>query len=274
MNPPLKWHGGKYYLATKIIALMPPRSEWCHYVEPYAGGLSVLLANDPEGISECVNDIDGRLIGFWKCLANEAGFAMFLRMAQANGFSEPLYRASLNHLSQPCDYGGIVCPSCAFAFFVVCRQSLAGRMDSFAPLSKTRTRRGMSEQTSAWLTAVEGLPAVHGRLKRVVILGPKPALEVIRQQDGPKTLFYLDPPYLDETRASPDVYAHEMGAFGHNVLLTTLGGLQGKALLSGYRSPMYDTLLKNWNRHDFEIANHASGGDEKRRMVECVWCNF
>src|SRR5207249_7948232 len=83
----------------------------------------------------------------------------------------------------------------AAGFFVVCRQSLAGRMKGFASLSRNRTRRRMNEQASAWITAVEGLPAVHERLRRVVILC-RPAVEVLRSQDGPGTLFYLDPPYL------------------------------------------------------------------------------
>ena len=62
-------------------------------------------------------------------------------------------------------------------------------------MSRNRTRRQMNEQASAWLTCVEGLPAVHARLKRVVVLN-QPALEVIKREDGEKTLFYLDPPYL------------------------------------------------------------------------------
>ena len=33
LSSPLKWHGGKHYLAKKIIELMPPH---LHYVEPYA----------------------------------------------------------------------------------------------------------------------------------------------------------------------------------------------------------------------------------------------
>ena len=87
----------------------------------------------------------------------------------------------------------------------------AGRADfkDFATLSRNRTRRQMNEQASAWWTCVEGLPAVSARLRRVVVLN-QPALEVIRQQDGPATLFYLDPPYLHETRASPGTYKHEM----------------------------------------------------------------
>jgi len=60
----------------------------------------------------------------------------------------------------------------------------------------------MNEQASAWLRAVDGLPDVHQRLQRVVILNDD-AVIVIRQQDGPHTLYYLDPPYLHETRATP-----------------------------------------------------------------------
>jgi DNA adenine methylase len=44
LTPPLKWHGGKHYLATKIVALMPPH---LHYVEPYCGSGQVLFARPP-----------------------------------------------------------------------------------------------------------------------------------------------------------------------------------------------------------------------------------
>ena len=44
VSKPLKWHGGKHYLADRIISLIPPHT---HYVEPYAGGLSVLSLSLP-----------------------------------------------------------------------------------------------------------------------------------------------------------------------------------------------------------------------------------
>ena len=44
LNGPFNWHGGKHYLASKIVGLMPPR---LRYVEPFAGGLAVLLAKNP-----------------------------------------------------------------------------------------------------------------------------------------------------------------------------------------------------------------------------------
>lgn len=267
INPPLKWHrhGGKHYLASKIIALMPPH---VHYVEPYFGGGAVLLAKNPEGVSEVVNDINGTLTNFWFHLQDDSAFEAFKRQVEAIPFSEQHFEDAKARLSIP----GL---TEAVAFFIRCRQSMSGRMKGFAPLSRTRARRGMNEQAAAWLTAIEGLPAVHERLKRVVILnrnGP----EVIRSQDGPDTLFYCDPPYLHETRATTGEYEHEMTTGQHVELLGTLAGIKGKFLLSGYRHPIYDEMATchNWHRTDFDLPNNAAGGKSKRRMTESVWHNF
>src|SRR5262245_43714564 len=88
LTPPLKWHGGKHYVATKVLELMPPH---LHYVEPYFGGGQVLFARDPadrrlwwpgptsdgrkaDGVSEVINDIDGRLMNFYTVLKNPDTF--------------------------------------------------------------------------------------------------------------------------------------------------------------------------------------------------------
>jgi DNA adenine methylase len=131
----------------------------------------------------------------------------------------------------------------------------------------------MNGNVSEWLSAVDGLPAVHARLRRVLIEN-KPALEIIRREDGPNTLFYCDPPYLHETRTARDVYEFEMSEQDHKELLHVLLQVKGKVMLSGYANPLYNKLLTDWRRVDFDMANHAAGGDTKRRMTECVWCNF
>lgn len=274
VSSPLKWHGGKHYLAARIVDLMPAH---LHYVEPFAGGLSVLLAKDPGGVSEVVNDLDGQLMNFWKTLATPLTFEWLLHSVRMLPFSEEIFEDARLRLERPCQRTrDQVCSSCGLAFFVVCRQSLAGRMESFAPLTRRRTRRGMNEQASAWLSAVDGLPEVHARLRRVVVLN-RPALDVIRQQDGEATLFCCDPPYLQTTRTAPEVYRHEMSESDHFDLLDTLKHCVGRVLLSGYRSKMYDEVLTEaagWRRVDFEMANNAAGGETKRRVVESVWCNF
>jgi DNA adenine methylase len=264
--PPLKWHGGKHYLASRIIALMPPH---IHYVEPFAGGLAVLLAKDPDNVSEVVNDLDGRLINFWRVLRDRETFEQFRRQVECIPFSRQEWR----------DAEAVPDPSmdsvaAAVGFFVRVRQSLAGRGDAFAPLSKTRTRRRMNEQCSAWLTAIEGLPAVHGRLHRIVI-EHRDALELIRSQDGPQTLFYCDPPYLHATRTARKVYGpFEMSEVQHKQLLDALLACHGKVMISGYPSPLYDNALASWTRHCFDLPNNAAGGSSKGRETEVLWCNF
>jgi DNA adenine methylase len=243
-----------------------------HFVEPFAGGCAVLLSKPCEGISEVVNDLNGRLVNFWRVLRDEQTFQRFRRQVEATPFAREEWQIARSY--DPAD--GVDAVADAVAFFVAVRQSLAGRGKNFAPLSKARTRRGMNEQASAWLTAVEGLPAVHARLKRVVIEN-LPALDLIHQEDRPETLFYCDPPYLKCTRTAPDAYGNfEMSDADHRDLLDALAGIQGKFLLSGYRSDMYDRAAdrNGWRRVYFDLPNNAAGGKSKRRMTECIWCNF
>jgi DNA adenine methylase len=102
----------------------------------------------------------------------------------------------------------------------------------------------------------------------VLILDAQDALAVIRKQDGSRTLFYLDPPYLHATRATTGEYEHEM--------LCELPHIKGRFLLSGYHSDLYDdhAKLRGWKCHEKQINNHAAGGKTKRVMTECVWTNF
>src|SRR6516162_1661697 len=71
MRPLFKTHGGKYYLNRRINAQLPPHLT---YVEPFAGGLSVLL-NSPEALYEYAYDIDSDLIHCYnELIANPKGF--------------------------------------------------------------------------------------------------------------------------------------------------------------------------------------------------------
>lgn len=266
LTPPLKWHGGKQYLAARIVALMPPH---IHYVEPYFGGGAVLLAKEPDGVSEVVNDVNRELTNFWRVLQIDGYFDDFTRLVEATPFSEVEFDEAVRWT----ELGGGNEVSRAWRFFIRCRQSLAGRMKDFAPLSRTRTRRGMNEQASAWLNAIEGLSAVHARLKRVAILCG-PAIKAIEGQDGQDTLHYCDPPYVPASRSSPKVYEHEMTIEDHAELIATLQACKGKVLLSGYANPSYDNWLADWNRHDFGLPNNSAGGKVKKRMIESIWCNF
>jgi DNA adenine methylase len=283
LSPPLKWHGGKVYLARKILAIMPRH---LHYVEPYFGGGQVLFARDPadrrlwwegrtsdgrevDGVSEVVNDIHGDLMNFYTVLKNPETVDRLTHLLSLTLHTEAEWEAARTLL----DSGEADPVKRAAALFTLCRQSLSGRMDGFAPTVRTRLRGGRNDGVNAWWSAIDGLWAVHQRLRDVKILC-RDALDVIRSEDTPATLFYLDPPYYAATRTVPDVYRHEMTNTQHRELLDALRHVKGKVILSGYANALYDTMLPDWSRHTVNLPNNAAGGKEKRRVTEVLWCNF
>jgi DNA adenine methylase len=281
---PLKTHGGKGPLAKRIVALMPPHM---HYVEPFAGGLAVLLERDPDdrrlwagtgggdrGVSELVNDLNKSLSNFWRVVGSEEMFARFFRTVETIPLSRVEWEAAAAGLRRD-DYGDDRV-SWAVDFFVACRQSLAGRMTGFTPVTRNRTRRGMNGNVSEWLSAVDGLPAVHERLRRVLVEDID-ALDLIPREDTPLTFYYIDPPYLHDTRASVGEYREqEMTKGQHEALLDLLATIKGKFILSGYPNDLYGGYARRhgWRLHTFDVANNAAGGKTKRRMTECCWTNY
>ncbi len=272
-NKPLKWHGGKSYLAKWIIERFPPHT---HYVEPYFGGGAVLLSKPAAlvtGHSEAVNDINGNLVNFWNVLRDPTAFTKLKRLAEATPFCELNFDAANMFLKLKGETDSV---ARAWAFFIQNRQSRQGLGRDFATLSRSRTRAGMNEQASSWLTAIDGLQETHERLNRVVVLN-RPAVDVIKQQDGEKTLFYCDPPYLHETRATVTEYGdNEMSERDHAELLDTLASIKGKFILSGYPSSLYDgnARARGWNRDEKQIDNKASSKKKKDKKTECLFMNF
>lgn len=265
-------NGGKHYLASKIISLFPKR--YLTYCEPYFGGGSVLLGLNPNGHSEVVNDLDGELMNFWEHIRNEHHLKLLKENLERVPFSESVFGWAVDGDRWMLTKDSPLCG--ALNFFILSRQSLAGRKSSFAPISTTRTRRGMNEQVSGWLTAIEGLPDVHARLKRVLILN-RPAEDVIRCMDNKQTLFYIDAPYIHSTRMSDKEYGKfEMNDEQHKELVADLLEVKGKVAVSMYHHPIYDVLANKhkWKLAEFAIANSAAGGKSKRRMTECLWMNY
>jgi DNA adenine methylase len=264
-SSPLKYHGGKHYLAEWIIGQFPSH---VHYVEPYFGSGAVLFRKPYVGVSEVINDIDRRLMTFWRVLQDRRLFQAFVRRTEATPFSQAVFEeARTAQTDDPVDV--------ALDVFIQARQSRQGLGKDFATLSRNRTRRGMNEQASAWLTAVKGLPEAHERLNRVVILQGD-ALEVIRQQDGPNTLFYLDPPYVGETRVVKNSYRYEVDTSHHKSLLELLARIDGSFALSGYDSPMYQKAASQhgWSCVRRNIDCKAGGTSKKSKRIECLWMNY
>jgi len=103
-----------------------------------------------------------------------------------------------------------------------------------------------------------------------VLIENRPALDVLRDHDTPDTLFYVDPPYVHETRKlGSKTYRHEMSDAEHRDLLAALLDLDGMVVLSGYPHPIYDKMLAGWHCITREARIAAGRGTALR--TEALW---
>lgn len=257
------YYGGKFSHLGWLLPLLPP----CHhYVEPFGGSAAVLLNREPSPV-ETYNDIDGEVVNFFRVLRDQRE-----RLIQAIGLTpfsrEEFYRA-LN--ADPTELSEL---ERARLFYVRARQARTGLAQT-ASLGrwancKQTSRSGMAGVVSRWLGAIEDLPAIALRLLRVQIEN-RPALEVIRLYDDPRTLFYCDPPYPHSVRGDRKAYRFEMSDDEHRQLAAVLSSIRGMAAVSGYRCDLMDELYKGWRRHDAPIKTCHS---VKRPRREALWTNF
>jgi DNA adenine methylase len=254
----IKTHGGKWYLAKWIINHLPFHKK---YVEPFAGGLSVLL-NKPLCSIEVASDLDAGLIDYYRVLQDrpEEFFHRIARISyDAETFDWACRSEALNDQLEA-----------AVVFLVRRRFSRNGMGRNFA--WSRRLRGGQPGDRNAWETFKRGLPRLARRLRHVELLH-QDAFEVIRESDGPETLFYLDPPYLPETRMAKKVYDHEMSTSDHVRLLEVITHCRGMVAISGYANPLYDEALVGWDRISRDMPNHSGQSRTKQRRVEVLWLN-
>jgi DNA adenine methylase len=262
LRPPVKWHGGKHYLARKIISLFP---EHRIYLEPFGGAASVLLNKSPVQV-EAYNDLDRRISRLFRILQTQG--TEFVERLRFVPYSEFEFNEAVMYPENAIELDMAVCD------FIRWRQSFGGQGKSWSYTTK-RARGGMAGDVNAWWTAVDQLPEIISRLKRVQILC-QPALKAIKRFDDEECLIYCDPPYLPETRDpnSRDVYGIEMTVRDHEELASLLLNCRSNVAVSGYPSKLYDRLYRNWNKITFDIANHASGAETKDREFEVLWFNW
>jgi DNA adenine methylase len=96
----------------------------------------------------------------------------------------------------------------------------------------------------------------------------KPAVDLIKNHNGPNVLIYADPPYVWATRTHGKAYNHEMTDTDHEELLSALQEHKGMVLLSGYDNGMYNDTLHGWRKETIAtIAENAV------KRIECLWIN-
>lgn len=263
ISPPVPYFGGKQRTASSIVALFPDHE---HYVEPFAGGLSVLLAKAPSKL-ETVNDLDGDIITFWRILRDHP------EELERVGALTPHSRAE--HLLSR-DRDDVDDIERARRVWVALTQGRGGQLMRTGwrhHVEAAGTSMGLPGYLAGYL---DRMPPAARRLRHVS-LECRPALDVIESYGAsPTALLYVDPPYLGGTRGTTHAYRHEMrDEAEHRELAEALHQVQAAVVLSGYDAPLYDELYDGWDRVEFAAysgqGNHSTAARNAR--TEVVWSN-
>lgn len=255
VKPPVTWFGSKARLAAWIIQHFPGHQAYC---EPFGGSAAVLLAK-PASAVEIYNDIDGDLVNLFRVLREEPLFERLQAALDATLYARAEFEIAQQACEEPVER--------ARRFIVRQRQSHGGLGLRWS-YSIEDTAAGMSSSVRRWLCGLERMPQLHQRMKAVQI-EQDDWRSVMQRYDTPRTLFYLDPPYVPQTRGNGG-YAHEMTEQDHRQMVDFLSSVQGMVVLSGYGHDTYQPLEDaGWLRVDQEVPAYAS--DSRGRRIESLW---
>jgi len=276
---PVRWYGGKGNMRENLLPLLPLAHLYC---EAYGGAASLMTARKPAPV-EVYNDLNGDLVNLFRALQSPRRFRVLKRRLFFTPYSRQEFAEALRVLAEETDED-----ECAWAFFTAQNQGFGGLATTVGNWGRVFvSNRGMAKTSSQWLGRLGHLDAWHRRFMRVQI-DQRDALDVLRYWDSPDLLFYLDPPYMAESRAKGNTkkYAHEADDAHHAALLDLLPSLRGAVVLSGYDAPLYRRLDDlGWERCEFKTVCHAAGRTRNSGLrgegaalalvprIEVVWRN-
>lgn len=262
-SPVIRYHGGKFRLADWVIRHFPKHT--C-YTESFGGAAGVLLQK-PRAYAEVYNDLDGEVVNLFRVLRNEDDRNKLIELLVFTPYS----RVDFQEAWEPCDN------SIEKARRLIIRAQMGfGSAGASKGITGFRidTKRAYGTAQSLWVTYPNHLADVGQRLSGVLIEN-RPAIQILRDHDGAETLHYVDPPYVHDTRYSGAktgrVYRHEMTDQDHEELLKVLLDLDGKVIVSGYPSELYNDYLGQWKRVDTSARISSGRGTDTR--TECLWIN-
>ena len=255
MKAVAKYPGSKWRIADWIISYFPQHHS---YLEPFFGSGAVLF-NKPRSDIETVNDIDGRVVNLFEWikkdperLAHEIYYTPYARQIYENAYLEmpedSLGQAVNFYIKLNMGYGLRTTGE-----KVGWKNDIQGREKAYA--------------SKEWVNLPEKIIQAAERLRGVQIEN-RPAAELIKKSNNSNVLIYCDPPYILSERHGKQ-YLHEMNDKEHEELLSVLLQHRGPAMISGYKSLLYNEMLKSWHREETESRTQTG-----KKKKEILWMNF
>ena len=224
-RPALDYFGGKWKHANRIIETFPEHKT---FVDVFCGAASITLRK-PRSKNEIINDINGELVNFFEVLRDRN---LELRLALER---TPYARDEYDKCREPSDDG----LERARRTVVKSWFGIGDSLDNQTGFRVSLSQGGST--TAPWITYVDYLHTYANRLRGVIIENLDFA-ECLKRYDKPDTLFYLDPPYVQDTRSKKHAYKYDWNDADHMRLIELLPTISGHFILSGYEHESYRLL--------------------------------
>lgn len=265
LTRPFQWRGGKALIAKELL---PHFAKADHYVEPFFGGGGMYFAI-PDNIYKVktVNDINKNIVTFFKVLRTRT--EELIRVCEYTPYSRDELESCIPDSEDELEQARRV--------WVRGRQGWLGEAKSRGDWGTTR--RVAFDTAGKTEAKLQALREYAGRLRHTSI-DNMDAFELIEQVASPTTFLYMDPPYICDT----EMYENGFTEADHR----RLAEVNKKAIeagasiaISGYPSPIYDELYKDWNRLEFQTHSTSRKKREKGDVeviqaprTEVLWMSY
>lgn len=249
MKTPVTYYGGKQMLVPWILPLIPAHTV---YTEPFFGGGAVYFAKPPSA-NETINDINGHVVNFYRCL--QMNFEELKKHIDASLISRDQHTQAMKILQEedpdPTER--------AWAWWYRVNFSFASKID------------GGMRYSNEQHTCVPNMLAnkkdeftryLQKRIEKTTIEN-RDALWVIQTRNIEKAFHYLDPPYMNADQGHYSGYTEDQ----FEELLQTIEGIHGKFLLSNYPSDILDhyTEKNGWKTQTISMRLTAKPGANHKK---------
>jgi DNA adenine methylase len=228
------------------------------YVEPFCGAASVFLRKAAAEF-EVINDVDGEVVNFFRVLRGRP--EELVRAIELTPYSREEYLLAW----VPC-YEEV---ERARRLYIRAWQGWGGTKNQRVPSWRFQHSNNRGKSVVEDWTDTRALWAIAERLRGAFIEHDE-ALNVIQRYDQGHTLFYLDPPYLAETRSgrwAKNGYRCEVDRDYHVKLLDMLQEVEGMVVISGYPSRLYEERLGGWHR----FSMRTTTTNTSNTVAEVIW---
>ncbi len=250
-----KYPGSKWSLADWIISFFP---EHHSYLEPFFGSGAVMF-NKPRSNIETVNDLDGNVVNLFECIREDP--EKLARSIYMIPYARDVYEKAFNeNPEEPFKK--------ALNFYIRLNMGHGFRTNGEKVGWKNDVQgRERSYASQDWCNLPEKIMQAAERLRGVQIEN-RPAAELVPRFNFENVLIYCDPPYMLSTRHGKQ-YRYEMDDEDHEELLTLMLEHKGPAVISGYETGLYNSMLAGWNKYEKTAYSQVCS-----KKKEVIWTNY